>query len=88
MQQSEFLSYLSNELDLYYQIPVTYTQVRFEKKQYINGLMKASRFFGVSFENLKEVIDREAGEQFIVSVQSDEEFDIPALVCKKETVMI
>lgn len=88
MKQSEFLSYLSNELDLYYQIPSTYMQVRFEKKQYINGLMKASRFFGVSLDSLKEVINRESGEQLLVSVQSEANFDIPDLVCKREAEIV
>lgn len=86
MQQSEFLNYLSNELDLYYQMPDTYSQVKFEKKQYIDGLMKASRLFGVSYESLKERIDNEVNHQntvYSASGTSGLQLEIPSLASQK-----
>ncbi|GLS91460.1 hypothetical protein GCM10007916_25290 [Psychromonas marina] len=91
MEQSEFLSYLSNELDLYYQIPSTYSQVKYEKKQYINGLMKASRFFGVSFENIQEVINRESKGQIAAlaaSGRTDELYEIPAFIRENKAIHV
>lgn len=83
MEQSEFLNYLANELSTYNQIAIADTQARFEKKQYINGLMKASRFFGVTYESIKEVIDTQLKEQidFLnASGRTDELYNIPAYI--------
>lgn len=83
MKQSEFLDYLANELSIYNQIPISETQVRFEKKQYINGLMKAARFFGVTYETMKEVIDTQLKEQINVlnaSGRAHELYNIPAFI--------
>lgn len=57
MGKSDFLIYLKDELNQYSCIPDNNPQAKSEKKQFINGLMRGSRFFGVSFDELKEVTD-------------------------------
>ncbi len=59
MEKIEFLDYLSVEFKEYCQIPSDEPQVKKEKKQFINGLMKAARIFGVSFDELNAVIESE-----------------------------
>ncbi|GHA10779.1 hypothetical protein [Oceanisphaera arctica] len=74
MQKTEFLGYLSVEFQEYCQIPSEDIQEKQEKKQFINGLMKAARIFGVSFDELTAVVKSEqpdAGPSFSVSSPED-----------------
>lgn len=50
-----FLKLLSDEFRTYYDLPLGERHKREQKRQYINGLMVASRLFGVSFEELDKV---------------------------------
>lgn len=68
MDKSEFHAYLRNAFQRYNQIPTINRDEKREMKQYINGLMTTSRFFGVSYEDLKDIVDSEAN------------YDIPTFV--------
>ncbi|MEJ2763715.1 hypothetical protein VV869_06995 [Photobacterium sp. MCCC 1A19761] len=57
MEKTEFFDYLRHEFQEYCAIPLDHTAAKLEKKQFINGLMKASRFFGVSYDELNDVIN-------------------------------
>ncbi|MEZ8104080.1 hypothetical protein [Vibrio cortegadensis] len=64
MRNAEFLEYLKSEFQEYCAIPISQSQHKSEKKQFINGLMKASRFFGVSFDDLNEIIKSQPQASF------------------------
>ncbi|WP_210447463.1 hypothetical protein [Vibrio crassostreae] len=59
MRKNDFLNYLSTQLDMYQQLPVTDINRQNETKIFINGLMTASRFFGISYSELQEIIPRD-----------------------------
>ncbi|MEZ9928375.1 hypothetical protein AB4402_11615 [Vibrio breoganii] len=51
-----FLDLLSEEYQQYLAIPSTQWQKKRESKQFIRGLMTASRLFGISFDELSEIV--------------------------------
>ncbi|ANO34292.1 hypothetical protein BCT86_13830 [Vibrio breoganii] len=51
-----FLDLLSEEYQQYLAIPSTQWQKKRENKQFIRGLMTASRLFGISFDELSEIV--------------------------------
>ncbi|PHX06552.1 hypothetical protein [Vibrio splendidus] len=57
MNKANFLDYLSVQFDIYNQLSDKATQN--EAKQFINGMMTASRFFGVSYPELQAAIPSE-----------------------------
>jgi hypothetical protein len=59
MRKDDFLNYLSTQLDIYYQLPATDKTTQSETEHFINGLMTAARFFGVSYSELQAVIPEE-----------------------------
>lgn len=73
--KSEFLALLKSEYELYCSMPSSSVQIKNDKKQFINGLMTASRIFGVSFEELKEIIYSDSFDSL-----SDERLDIPPFI--------
>lgn len=74
MSKRDFINYLECEFSQYQNL--TDDCSRKEKKQFINGLMKASRFFGVSYDELNTIVDTHRK----VSDQSDNYLDIPAFI--------
>lgn len=84
MKKTEFLTYLSNEFRQYHLMPEADSVVKGEKKQFINGLMTASRYLGISFEELQTVIDSQPRieiEQALLS-SIDTYFDVPTVIRK------
>lgn len=59
MRKDDFLNYLSTQLDIYHQLPATDKTTQSETEHFINGLMTAARFFGVSYSELQAVIPEE-----------------------------
>lgn len=90
MKKIEFFTYLKNELVQYKLTPDTDSEVKREKKQYINGLMRASRFFGISFEELRDIIDSEFIENIDKSEYSGREelLDIPTFIRQNKRISI
>jgi len=82
MKKMEFLTCLTNEFTQYNLIADTDSSLKREKKQYIDGLMAASRFFGVSFEELSAIRHRSASEHAQQSATSDLDhyLDTPAVI--------
>ncbi|OBT15562.1 hypothetical protein A9264_12915 [Vibrio sp. UCD-FRSSP16_10] len=72
--KQDFLDYLQVEFDKYSAIPTTETQLKFEKKQYINGLMMAARIFGVEFDELEGVLAQPQAKA------AEQRLDIPAYI--------
>ncbi|MCG7496414.1 hypothetical protein MHO82_06035 [Vibrio sp. Of7-15] len=56
-KKSEMLALLNKECHEYCLIPTNDIQHKREKKQFINGLMTASRVMGISYDELNEVIE-------------------------------
>ncbi|WKE65427.1 hypothetical protein PVT67_17440 [Gallaecimonas kandeliae] len=90
MSEQEFLAYLKNELHQYSLIPAQDGPRKREKKQYIKGLMTASRFFGVSFEALEEVVGTTLKplDGGMDSTAREELLDIPTVIRKKIPISI
>jgi len=88
MGKAELLVYLRGELNQYNRI--INSQTKREKKQYIDGLMKASRFFGVSYEELKEITDSELKEHINSLTMSgdDDLLDVPTFIRKYGKVSV
>ncbi|MBD3822639.1 MAG: hypothetical protein IE914_10340 [Thiotrichales bacterium] len=84
MSEQEFLAYLKNELHQYSLILDQNGARKREKKQYIKGLMTASRFFGVSFEALEAVVGTTLKPQAggMDSASREELLDIPTVIRK------
>lgn len=86
MEKKQFFEYLHNEFIHYQQIPSHQIQEKKEKKEYINGLMKASRFWGVSFEELQDVISSKKMDinpsemHYVDNVKPLRYLDIPAFI--------
>lgn len=82
MPKTEFLTYLSHELIQYNLIPNTDRTVKHAKKQFINGLMTASRYLGVSFEELQTMIDSQPSIEIEQSLLAgiDTYFDVPTVM--------
>lgn len=74
MNNSDFIKFLECEF-LQYQKLTDHSE-RQEKKQFINGLMTASRFFGVSYHELNAVVDVYRKE----NMQRDDYLDIPTFI--------
>ncbi|PSU96364.1 hypothetical protein C0W80_17320 [Photobacterium leiognathi subsp. mandapamensis] len=60
MDKMDFLNYLKHEYQEYCVIPSIEYQKKREKREFINGLMKGSRFFGVSFDDLEEIVQSQS----------------------------
>lgn len=91
MEKSEFLSYLKDVINQYNLMSDFEGIKKAEKKQYINGLMRASRFFCVSFEELKAVVDQsETVEQSYDEsfVGTKEPLEIPTFVRQNKIINI
>ena len=56
MSKDNFIEYLAEEIREYHNILPTEKAKKDGKRMYINGLMKASRFFGVEYGELEKVI--------------------------------
>jgi len=82
MKKTQFLTYLSNELMQYNLIPDADSVLKHDKKQFINGLMTAARYLGISFEELKIVIDSQPSIEIEQSLQASIEryFDVPTVM--------
>jgi len=82
MKKMEFLTCLSNEFIQYNLIPDADSHVKREKKQYINGLMTASRYFGISFEELNAISTSPTSEYVDQSLLDglDKYLDVPAVI--------
>ena len=80
MNNSDFLDYLKNEFHQYHQIPTQETQARNEKKQFIAGLMKASRFFGVSYEALQGIVEEEQRKGAPPFASLDDKLIVPTYI--------
>jgi len=82
MKKKEFLTCLTNELIQYNLIADTDSSLKREKKQYIDGLMTASHYFGISLEELNAISHRavnEYAEQSFIS-DLDHYLDTPAVI--------
>lgn len=79
MDKQVFLDYLREQFDDYQATPVSRMSEHAEKKQFINGLMTASRFFDVSYEELQALAPKE--------VEGKTDFlDIPTYVRNGKTL--
>ncbi|HCH0793139.1 TPA: hypothetical protein NKO85_003829 [Vibrio parahaemolyticus] len=58
MNKEAFLKHLVEQFEEYHNIPSSLVGEKISKKQFINGLMTASRFFGVEYEELESVIPK------------------------------
>lgn len=56
MSKDNFMEYLAKEIREYHNILPAEKVKRDGKRMYINGLMKASRFFSVEYSELERVI--------------------------------
>jgi len=79
MKKMEFLTCLTNEFIQYNLIADTDSSLKREKKQYIDGLMTASHYFGVSFDELSAISHRGMNEQALIS-DLDYYLDTPAVI--------
>lgn len=77
MEKAKFLDYLSHEYHAYCAIPTSDPQHKREKKQFVNGLMTASRLFGVSIDELNAVIDSKPQPPY---ANIDEMLEIPTYI--------
>ncbi|CZF77631.1 putative methyltransferase YcgJ [Grimontia celer] len=86
MEKAAFFTYLSREFSSYYHIHQTDSQRKIEKRHYLNGLMKAARFFGVSYEELKQVVDTEYSKSMAASPLAalNERMEIPTYIRLQE----
>lgn len=80
MNNIEFLEYLKNEFHQYHQIPTQETQARREKKQFISGLMTASRFFGVSYDALQVIVEEEQRKGAPPFASLDDKLIVPTYI--------
>nr|WP_086939883.1 hypothetical protein [Thaumasiovibrio occultus] len=71
MMKFEFFAHLQESLTRYNTIAQEDTLEKQAQKQYVNGLMRASRFFGVSFEELEAIIQHNPAGDYL---------DIPAFI--------
>ena len=78
MDNTDFLDYLTTEFKQYHSIPTQETQARRDKKQFIAGLMTASRFFGVEYDELQAIIDNAQHKGAPLFTTLDEMLAVPA----------
>ncbi|WP_010448222.1 hypothetical protein [Vibrio rotiferianus] len=74
MDSNDFIEFLKQEFSDYHGL--TEPRQRKEKKQFINGLMTASRFFGVSYDELKAIVATHRA----VDTQDEHYLDIPTFI--------
>lgn len=77
--QSELLAFIEQEFHNYSLMPIDNSQVKHEKKAFINGLMTAARIVGISYDDLNLIVKS-------TCVEPQEESDnlsIPAYIRKK-----
>lgn len=82
MSKRELLTYLSHELFLYNHIR---DNTKHNKKEYIKGLMKAARFFDVSFEELKLIVEHNKVENKL-TINERDDFYIPTYIRKNNSI--
>jgi|GEM_PF-2868728 len=82
MDSKTFLDYLRQEFEQYRQIPSYECEQLREKKAFINGLMTSAKIFGVSFEDLQEVVSSEAVNKVKVVPLSENDsiLDVPTFI--------
>lgn len=84
LEKRKFLAYLSNEFKRYHLIDDGLSQDKLKQKAYLNGLMQAARFFGLSFDELQKVIDIEQQIALKTSTTSSvnvkPDYEIPAFI--------
>ncbi len=73
MSKEAFLKHLAEQFEEYANIPSSLVAEKVGKKQFINGLMTASRYFDVKYEELEAVIPKSLNDD-------DEPLDIPAFI--------
>ncbi|OCH36615.1 hypothetical protein [Aliivibrio fischeri] len=71
MKNAEFLDYLDTQFKEYRNSPSAGSKK--EQKAFINGLMKAARIFGVTFDELEQVVKSNLSEDYL---------DIPTFIRK------
>ncbi|EJG1061845.1 TPA: hypothetical protein NGT44_004417 [Vibrio parahaemolyticus] len=73
MSKEAFLKHLAEQFEEYANIPSSLVAEKVGKKQFINGLMTASRYFDVKYEELEAVIPKSLNDDY-------EPLDIPAFI--------
>jgi len=77
--KDEFLDFLELEFNNYHSIPLELEQEKKSKKEFINGLMKASRFFDVTFDELQAIVKKSSVQEKYVKNATDF-LDIPTFI--------
>ncbi|MGR5133631.1 hypothetical protein [Vibrio alfacsensis] len=80
-KKSELLALLSKECVEYSEIPTSESQIKRDKKHFINGLMTACRIVGISFEELSAIT--ESIPQQTKFKDLDEKLAVPTYVRNK-----
>ncbi len=82
MSKKQFLEHLKTEFTEYDAIPDQEFESKTKKKEFIKGMMKASRYFGVSFYELESVVVSVQGQDDNVktAASSMDYLDIPTII--------
>ncbi|EHR5764870.1 TPA: hypothetical protein ACMD08_004498 [Vibrio parahaemolyticus] len=86
LQKAELLALLSQECEIYSSIPASEKLQKRDKKHFINGLMKACRVVGISYEELSAIIDSMPKSPRFKDL--DEQLSIPTYIRNNVSIQI
>ncbi|OCH69559.1 hypothetical protein A6E00_08580 [Vibrio diabolicus] len=76
----ELLTLIEQEFIDYRGIPMSDSQRKHEKKQFINGLMTAARVVGITYDELNVIVEAHPP----ASLHNEDELSIPAYIRNKK----
>ena len=79
-RKAELLELIHNEYQYYCSIPESEPKKKGDKKQFINGLMTASRVIGISYDELNKIVQTNPNASLS---EEDELLDVPTFVRNK-----